>query len=267
MREHFKDPDNCIIACDETALWYDALSNSTLAAKSSKAVAVRSTGHTKNPITVTLSTKGDGNKLKPYILLPRKRAMPDLVAEYGGCVVMTFEGTNWMNQELTGDYLSKVIGFPIFTPNWLLVWDSFKCHISEATKKAMKKLKVHSTVIKGGRTGFVQAPDVCWNKQFKDVYTKCYDEWLESGKQDVTASGNPNAAPLEEVVRWVIRAWDSLPPSLIRNSCKACGLTNNLDQTEDDQILVFKEGKCCTGKLDDFSKMMHDRTADDNREV
>ena len=60
---------------------------------------------------------------------------PDLVAKYGGRVVMTFEGTNWMNQELTEDYLSKVIGFPMFTPNRLLVWDSFKCHISEATKR------------------------------------------------------------------------------------------------------------------------------------
>lgn len=264
LRERFKYPDNCIIACDETAIWYDALSNSTLAAKGSKEVAVRSTGHSKSRITVMLSAKGDGTKLKPYILLPRKRAMPDLVAKYGGRVDMTFEGTNWMNQELTEDYLSKVIGFPMFTPNRLLVWDSFKCHISEATKKAMKRFKVHSAVIPGGCTGFVQAPDVCWNKPFKDVYTKCYDEWLESGKQDFTAGGNPKAAPLEEIVRWVIRAWDSLSPSLIRDSFKACGLTNNLDQSEDDQILVFKEGKCCAGKLDDFSKMMQDRTADDN---
>ena len=49
---------------------------------------------------------------------------------------------------------------------------------------------------------------------------------------------------------------------MIRDSFKACGLTNNLDQSEDDQILVFKEGKCCAGKLDDFSKMMQDRIAD-----
>ena len=33
-------------------------------------------------------------------------------------------------------------------------------------------------------------------------------------------------------------------------------------QSEDDQILVFKEKKCCAGKLDDFSKMMQDRITD-----
>ena len=98
--------------------------------------------------------------------------MPDLV-KYGDYVVMKFQRTNWMNQELTEDYLSKVIGFPMFTQNRLLVWDSFKCHISEATKMTMKELKIHSAVILDGCTGFVQAPDVFWNKPFKDAYTKC----------------------------------------------------------------------------------------------
>ena len=65
LRESGKYPDNCIIACDQTAIWYDALSNSTLAAKGSKEVAVRSTGHSKHQITVMLSAKGDGTKLKP----------------------------------------------------------------------------------------------------------------------------------------------------------------------------------------------------------
>ena len=96
---------------------------------------LRSTGYSKNRITVMLSVKGDGTKLKPYILLPQKRSLPDLIAKYGGHVIMTFEGTNWLNQELTDDYLSKVISFPMLTPNRLLVSNSFKCHIIEATKK------------------------------------------------------------------------------------------------------------------------------------
>ena len=115
------------IDCNETAIWYDALSNSNPAAKGSKEVDVPSTGPT------VMGAKGDGTKLKPYILLPRKRAMPDL-PKYGGRVVMKFEGINWMNQELTEDYLSKVISFPMFTQNRLLVWDSFKCHIVKPPK-------------------------------------------------------------------------------------------------------------------------------------
>ena len=73
---------------------------------------MRSTGRCNNRITVMLSSKRDGTKLKPYILLPRKLAMLDLF-KYGGCVIMKIEGTNWRNQELAEDYLSNVIGFPM----------------------------------------------------------------------------------------------------------------------------------------------------------
>ena len=70
IRRSVNIPDNAILACDETVIWYDAMFYSTVAAKGSKEVSVRSTGHTKKRFTVFLSAKGDGTKLKPYILLP-----------------------------------------------------------------------------------------------------------------------------------------------------------------------------------------------------
>ena len=92
-----------IIACDETAIWYDAISNSTVEENGAKEVSVRSTGHTKNRLTVLLSAKGDGTKLKPYILFPQKRPIPELIKNYGSKAetVLVFQGTNWMNQALT----------------------------------------------------------------------------------------------------------------------------------------------------------------------
>ena len=69
-----------------------------------------------------------------------------------------------MNQTLTEDYINRVIGGPTFTSHRLLVWDSFKCHVSKDskdTKDSLKKLKVDQAVIPGGVTGFIQAPDVC----------------------------------------------------------------------------------------------------------
>ena len=53
-----------------------------------------------------------------------------------------------MNQTLTEDYLNCVVGVSMFTPQRLLVWDSFKCHVSKDTKDSLKKLKVDQTVIK-----------------------------------------------------------------------------------------------------------------------
>ena len=89
-REDLKLEDNMIIACNETAVWYDAISKSTAEEKGCKEVSVRSTGHVKNRLTVLLSAKGDGTKLKPYILLQRKRRVPELVKKFGSKTISVF---------------------------------------------------------------------------------------------------------------------------------------------------------------------------------
>ncbi|KAL3125243.1 hypothetical protein niasHT_005849 [Heterodera trifolii] len=38
----------------------------------------------------------------------------------------------------------------------LLVWDSFRCHISKDTKKTLRRLALHSAVIPGGTTKYIQ---------------------------------------------------------------------------------------------------------------
>ena len=126
--------------------------------------------------------------------------MPDLVKKFSGKAVLKFEASNWMNQSLTEDYLKLVIVAPMFTPRRLLVWDSFKCHINDDTKSVLRKLKTQQAVIPGGSTGFIQAPDISWNKPFKDYYTKCYDEWFEAGKQEFTAGGNAKSTPLVDII-------------------------------------------------------------------
>ena len=63
----------------------------------------------------------------------------------------------------------------------------------------MTKLKIDKALIPGGCTGLIQAPDVCWNKPFKDAYRELYDQWMDSG----TKAGNMRAPTKLEVVTWV----------------------------------------------------------------
>ena len=165
-----------------------------------------------------LSAKGDGAKLKPYIFLPRKRPVPGLVKKFESKAILVFQSTNWMNQVLTEGYVNRLIGGLMFTPHRLLLWDSFKCHVSKDTKDSLNKLKVDQAAIPGGCTGFIQAPDVCWNKPFKDSYTKSYDDWFEAGKQEFTATVNLKSAPLEAIVGRIVKAWDSISSDIIVNS-------------------------------------------------
>ena len=86
--------------------------------------------------------------------------------------------------------------------------------------------------------------NVCWNKHFKARCTKSYHDWFEAGKQEYKAAGNHKSAPLEVIVGWIVKAWDFIS-TIIVNSFKVFGLTNNFDRSEDEQIIIFKDKKCC----------------------
>jgi hypothetical protein len=61
-----------------------------------------------------------------------------------------------MDDSLTELYLRRLFGPSLFSDKRLLVWDSFRCHFSEATKKVLRELKIHSAIVPGGCTKFVQ---------------------------------------------------------------------------------------------------------------
>ena len=39
-----------------------------------------------------------------------------------------------------------------------------------------------------------------------------------------------------------------------------CGLTNNLGRSEDEQIIIFKDKKCCAGRLKEFWDQLDSKT-------
>lgn len=113
------------------------------------------TGHEKSRVTVLLSGRSDGYKFIPYVLIPKKRPIKKLVDAFRGKLELVWCGKSWMNDFLTADFLKRIIGHDIFGKR-LLVWDSFRCHISESTKKVLRQMKIDTAVIPGGLTKFVQ---------------------------------------------------------------------------------------------------------------
>ncbi|KAL7077181.1 hypothetical protein ACQ4LE_003841 [Meloidogyne hapla] len=66
---------------------------------------VLSTGHEKTHITVMLTARTDGFKLRPFILLPRKRPIPEIEKRFKNKLILVWCGRNWMDDELTSKYL------------------------------------------------------------------------------------------------------------------------------------------------------------------
>jgi hypothetical protein len=151
----------------------------------------------------------------------------------------------WANDDLTIQWLDSCMGTSLFKKR-LLVWDSYRCHISEKTKKRLKAINAVAAVVPGGCTKYIQPADLSWNKPFKARLREFYDKWMEGdADKSYTAGGNLRAPTKKLLIDWIVTAWNELDISMIVKSFKSCGLTNNLDGTEDEQIHCFKVGHDC----------------------
>ena len=70
LRVKFSYSDSDIIALDETAVWQDMLSNTTVVSIGHNTIAMKTTGHEKTMVSVCLAAKADRTELKPFIVFP-----------------------------------------------------------------------------------------------------------------------------------------------------------------------------------------------------
>ena len=237
--------NNCIFAMDETACWMDMPSDTTVDTIGARSIPIKTTGHEKSHYTVILTAKADGTKLKPYIVFKGKgtRLMASLKTIPG--VVVRFSKNGWMNDSLTIDYLDSIIGRLSFGKR-LLVWDAYRCHISEAVKGHTSQLRLDTAIVPGGCTKFIQGPDVVWNKIFKSSMENCYDTWLSCpAAHQYTKGGNLKAASRPLICDWVKSSWQKISQETIKASFVSCAITTSTDGSDDDKIHCFKEGQPC----------------------
>ena len=60
-----------------------------------------------------LTAKADGTKLRPFVLLNRNRPIKE-PEQFRGQLIVKYEETNWMNDDLTVLYVKEVIDKKIF---------------------------------------------------------------------------------------------------------------------------------------------------------
>ena len=128
---------------------------------------------------MVLAAKADWTKLKPFVVFKGGVREVKVMQNISGVVVASSKN-GWMNDDVTADWLQKVAGKFNFGPR-LLVWDSYQCHISQATKQELSKgYRITTAMIPGGCTKYIQAPDVVWNQPFKASLHESYDSWMAS---------------------------------------------------------------------------------------
>ena len=207
-----------IIAMDETAVWADMTSETTVESKGARTVCLKTTGHEKVKVSVCLAAKADGSKMKPMIMFGGgKREVKKLNEEFRSKCVIASSGNAWMNEGLTLIWADKVLGKISFGRR-LLAWDSFSCHIMDSVKDKVKENNTDMVVVPGGCTKYIQAPDVCWNAPFKELMTERYNEKMAEGSQEYTAQGNLKAPPRRKIIEWILEAWKNVRIDVIKSS-------------------------------------------------
>ena len=162
---------------NETAIWFDMVGNMTVDTTGTKDVPLKSTGNEKVKVSVCLTAKADGTKLKPFIVFQgAKREAIALDEELKNRCVVVSSSNDWMNKEQVLKCLRQVLGMFSFKKR-LFAWYTLETHIAEDVRKFLKHMKTDDALIAGGCTNYIQAPDMVWKKPFKDHIMESYDEW------------------------------------------------------------------------------------------
>ena len=130
---------------DETACWMDMPLDTTVTLCGERSVPVKSTGHEKSHFTVVLTARANGSKMQPFVV---------------------FSTNGWMNDALTIDYLCKLLGL-LFQNTASCMGCIYRCHTSAAVRAETARLPLHTAIVPGGCTKFIQVADIVWNACFK----------------------------------------------------------------------------------------------------
>ena len=81
-----------------------------------------------------------------------------------------------------------------------------------------------------------------WNKPFKEAYKSRYNQWMISGDKSYTAHGNVHAPDKALCLQWVIESWECITADIVKKSFLSCGISVEVNGSEDDQIHCLKQG-------------------------
>lgn len=220
---------------DETPVWFDMPSSTTVCERGAKEVKLLSTGSEHSRFTVMLSCTADGRKLPPFIIFKRKTLPKEA---FPRDVVVRVNEKGYMDEALMREWIRTVWNRrpgALLQHRNMLVLDAFRGHLTASVKEALRDGKTDLVVIPGGMTSTLQPLDVVLNKPFKDRVRALYSEWM-AGDNPRTPTGRLRRPPLATVSGWVSEAWRSLPEEMVVRAFKKCCISNALDGTEDDML-------------------------------
>ena len=166
MRMQYNYPLKYIGNMDETPMWFDLPSNTTINKKGEKTISIRTTGHERTSFTVILGCMADGTKL-PAVCIFKVKKIPK--EKFPDGIHIRANEKGWVNESEMLWWIERVWTSrnPFGNSRSLLVLDSFRGHTVDNVKNRLIEKNTNIAIIPGGCTSKLQPLDVSINKSFK----------------------------------------------------------------------------------------------------
>ncbi|GFT91823.1 hypothetical protein TNCV_575921 [Trichonephila clavipes] len=115
--------------------------------------------------------------------------------------------------------------------------DSMKSHASENVKNALKSASAKIAIIPGGLTKKLQPLDVGINRSFKSKVRKLWEQWMSDGEKNYTKTGKLKRAFYEKVSRGVLKAWNDVAETTVKNAFRKCYIIVKNDSDDEASLL------------------------------
>lgn len=260
---------------DQTMVRFDEPYSRTNDIVGKNSIRITNTGCKKRGFTVALAAAASGHKFAAFVILkePAGRIPPRVMKELRipNNVKVTCSVKGWMTTSLMEVWLRKIWGENEDDVRRMLILDSAPIHTSPGIKEKIENLDTDLVLIPGGCTSILQPADVSWMSPFKSALRR---EWASFIRlKQMTSSGNLKRPSRQDVLGFVSAAWEAVSENTIINSFKRCGISNELDGSEDGffhsrlaEINVTSEQTDELNENDECIDLIFDSDSDDSFE-
>lgn len=227
-----------IFNMDETPVYIDMLSSTTVDFIGNKNVDASHCGATKARLTVVLCASAAGQILRTMVILKGLKRIPNVKVPRG--IFLTVANKGSMTYELMLTWINSV--FAMRTSNLFcqkksaLFMDECTAHKKSEVMDALKKRKTTVKLIPPKTTSYLQPLDVSVNAPFKTVLRRQWEDWFANGEKEYTKSGYRRKPSYQQIVDFVAEAVASIKPESVVRSFECCGISARGQHVPNDEL-------------------------------
>jgi hypothetical protein len=227
---------------DETPLWFDTPGKFTCDFVGANSVAVETTGHAKDRITLVLCISWKGEKLPPLVIFKSRSKKHPIIKKftdnYGTIIYYCGQKKATNTAQIMVAWIEHVFA-KRDNPSRrsILTMDNVKFHHSTEVKEALRNQKVTVSHFPPNTTCRLQPLDHNINGVIKNKMDEYWNDYMDDVNLPRTKKGNFKIPAQNAMLTWISRAFRDLKPDTIINSFNSCWLC----EKKNDLVVVKPE--------------------------